>query len=97
MNETMNTRERYEGIDGMKAYAIIGTVLMHILANRKYGLGGFVFERLIPSFTNLVFLFMMISGFVHLFGNGLLVYIFTAVAVICGSVVFSLCAKWFLN
>ena len=67
MNETMNTRERYEGIDGMKAYAIIGTVLMHILANGKYGLGGFVFERLIPSFTNLVFLFMMISGFVHLF------------------------------
>ena len=97
MNETMNTRERYEGIDGMKAYAIIGTVLMHILANGKYGLGGFVFERLIPSFTNRVFLFMMISGFVHLFGNGLLVYIFTAVAVICGSVVFSLCAKWFLN
>ena len=28
---------------------------------------------------------------------GLLAYIFTAVAVICGSVVFSVCAKWFLN
>ena len=34
---------------------------------------------------------------VHLFGNGLLAYIFTAIAVICGSVVFSVCAKWFLN
>ena len=34
---------------------------------------------------------------VHLFKNGLLAYIFTAVAVICGSVVFSVCAKWFLN
>ena len=34
---------------------------------------------------------------VHLFGNGLLAYIFTAVVVICGSVVFSVCAKWFLN
>ena len=34
---------------------------------------------------------------VHLFGNGLLAYIFTAVAVICGSAVFSVCAKWFLN
>ena len=34
---------------------------------------------------------------IHLFGNGLLAYIFTAVAVICGSVVFSVCAKWFLN
>lgn len=63
MNETINTKERYEGIDGLKAYAIIGIVLMHILANRKYELGGFVFERMIPSFTNLVFLFMMVSGF----------------------------------
>lgn len=34
---------------------------------------------------------------VHLFENGLLAYIFTAIAVICGSVVFSVCAKWFLN
>ena len=36
-------------------------------------------------------------NFVQLFGNGLLAYIFTAVAVICGSVVFSICAKWFIN
>ena len=36
---------------------------MHILANGEYGIGGFAFERLIPSFTNLVFLFMMVSGF----------------------------------
>jgi len=34
---------------------------------------------------------------VHLFENDLLAYIFTAVAVICGSIVFSVCAKWFLN
>ena len=54
---------RYEGIDGLKAYAIIGIALMHILANGEYEIGGFVFERLIPSFTNLVFLFMMVSGF----------------------------------
>ena len=32
-----------------------------------------------------------------IFENGLLAYIFTAIAVICGSVVFSVCAKWFLN
>ena len=54
--------ERYEGIDGLKAYAIIGIALMHVLANGEYGIG-FVFERIIPSFTNLVFLFMMVSGF----------------------------------
>ena len=53
---------RYEGIDGLKAYAIIGIALMHVLANGEYGIGGFVFERLIPSFTNLVFLFMLSPG-----------------------------------
>lgn len=53
---------RYQGIDGLKAYAIIGIVLMHVLANGEYGIGGLVFERLIPSFKNLVFLFMMVSG-----------------------------------
>ena len=59
----VDNRTRYEGIDGLKAYAIIGIALMHVLANGEYGIGGFVFERLIPSFTNLVFLFMMVSGF----------------------------------
>lgn len=56
-------KERYEGIDGLKAYAILGIALMHILANGKYEASGFVFDQLIPSFTNLVFLFMMVSGF----------------------------------
>ena len=55
--------DRYEGIDGLKAYAIIGIALMHVLANGEYELGGFVFGKLIPNFTNLVFLFMMVSGF----------------------------------
>lgn len=56
-------KERYEGLDGLKAYAILGIALMHILANGNFGLTGFVFQNLIPSFTNLVFLFMMVSGF----------------------------------
>ena len=55
--------DRYEGIDGLKAYAIIGIVLMHVLSNGKYAINGFVFEQFIPSFTNLVFLFMMVSAF----------------------------------
>ena len=55
--------DRYEGIDGLKAYAIIGIVLMHVLSNGKYAINGFVFEQLIPSFTNLVFLFMIVSAF----------------------------------
>ena len=56
-------KDRSEGRAGITAYAIIGSALMHVLANAKYGMGGFVFERLIPSFTNLVFLFLMVSGF----------------------------------
>lgn len=34
---------------------------------------------------------------VHLFGDGAIAYIFTAFMIICESVIFSLCAKWFLN
>lgn len=60
----MSTKtDRYEGIDGLKAYAIIGIALMHVLANGKYEIGGCVFEQLVSAFTNLVFLFMMVSGF----------------------------------
>lgn len=29
-------KERYEGIDGLKAYAIIGIAIMHVLANGEY-------------------------------------------------------------
>lgn len=33
--------DRYEGIDGLKAYAIIGIALMHVLSNGKYEIGGY--------------------------------------------------------
>ena len=60
----MSTKtDRYEGINGLKAYAIIGITLMHVLANGRFELRGFVFERFIPAFTDLVFLFMMVSAF----------------------------------
>lgn len=41
----------------------VGIALMHVRANTQYDLNGFVFDKVIPSFTNLVFLFMMISSF----------------------------------
>lgn len=53
----------YNSIDGLRAFSAIGIILMHVLANGKYMLEGPVFEKIIPSFTNLVFLFMVISGF----------------------------------
>lgn len=56
-------KERFEGIDGLKAYSILGIVLMHVLKNGNFDLNGFIFNGLITSFTNLVFLFMMVSGF----------------------------------
>lgn len=49
-------KERYEGIDGLKAFAIIGIALIHMLSNGKCEIEGFVFSQLIPSSTNLVFL-----------------------------------------
>jgi peptidoglycan/LPS O-acetylase OafA/YrhL len=30
--------ERYDNLDGLRAYAAIGIVMMHVLANSKYAL-----------------------------------------------------------
>lgn len=56
--------ERYHAINGLRVFSAIGIVLMHVLANGKYSVNGFIFDKWIPSFTNLVFLFMVISSFV---------------------------------
>lgn len=56
-------KQKYDGIDGIRAFACIGIVMMHVLSNGKYQVDGFVFDTLIPSFTNFVFLFMTVSGF----------------------------------
>lgn len=56
-------RKHYDNLDGLRAYAAIGIVMMHILANGAYAVSGFAFEKLIPSFTNFTFLFMIISAF----------------------------------
>lgn len=59
----MPKKERYDGLDALRAYAILGIILMHVLENGGYQKHGFLFERLIPAFTNFVFLFMMVSAF----------------------------------
>ena len=61
--ETKTKLGHYGTIDGLRAFAAIGIVMMHILVNGEYEIGGFVFEELIPSFTELVYLFMIISAF----------------------------------
>ncbi len=55
--------KRYEGINGIKAYSIIGILLMHVLVNGNYITGGFMLKKIILAFTNLVFLFMTVSAF----------------------------------
>lgn len=48
----------------MRAYAAIGIVMMHVLANlQTKPTANYLTETIIPYFTNFVFLFMMISAF----------------------------------
>lgn len=57
------TRRTYGAIDGLRAYSTIGIILMHMRASNSYAVDGFVYNELVHSFTNTVFLFMMISVF----------------------------------
>ena len=58
----MNSK-RYGAIDGLRTIACVGIVLMHVAANNSYSISGFIYESVIPSFTNFVFLFMIVSAF----------------------------------
>ena len=68
MDENSQKTICYGAVNWMKACASICIILMHVLANGQYavpenGVSGFIFAQLIPSFTNFVFLFMVISAF----------------------------------
>ncbi len=63
MADINTNNHRYEALNGLRAYSAICIVLMHVLTNGGYNISGFVFGQLIPSFTNLVFLFMTVSAF----------------------------------
>lgn len=56
-------RKHYGAIDGLRTAACIGIVMMHMRANNQYALSGFIYDKVIASFTNFVFLFMVISAF----------------------------------
>ena len=56
-------KEHYGAIDGLRAIACIGIVLMHMASNNSYSISGFIYDSMIPSFTNFVFLFMTVSAF----------------------------------
>lgn len=59
----MQKTDRYLNLDGMRGYAAIGVALMHIEANGSYSMSGVVYESLIPSFSNFIYMFMMLSAF----------------------------------
>lgn len=59
-----NRRIHYLSIDGLKALSCLGIILMHIQANTEYKLyGNILYDTIIPSFTWLVYLFLLISAF----------------------------------
>lgn len=56
-------KRHYGAINGLRMIAAFGIVMMHIRANSNYGITGYVYNTIIPSFTNFVFLFMTVSAF----------------------------------
>ena len=56
-------KKHYGAIDGLRMIAAFGIVMMHMATNNHYQLSGFVYDKIIPSFTNFTFLFMVISAF----------------------------------
>lgn len=56
-------KRHYGAIDGLRMIAAFGIAMMHIQANSNYEISGYVYNTVIPSFTNFVFLFMTVSAF----------------------------------
>lgn len=68
MSENININQKsdrcyYSGIDALRAFSAVGILMMHVQANSKYDIPFFIYRRIIPSFADLVFLFMAISAF----------------------------------
>ena len=61
---SQNVRENYSSLDGLRAYAAVGIVLMHVMANMATKPSdNFLTGEVIPWFTNFTLLFMIISAF----------------------------------
>lgn len=56
-------KKRYGAIDGLRAIACLGIVMMHVKTNNAYAIDGFFYQSVITSLTNFVFLFMEVSAF----------------------------------
>lgn len=58
----------FDSINGLRAYAAIGIVLMHVKANGSFNVANSVISHILSLFTCFVFLFMMVSAFSMLCG-----------------------------
>lgn len=46
--------KHYDAIDGLRMIACFGIVMMHVRASCSYDLSGFIYDKVISSFTNFV-------------------------------------------
>lgn len=60
--------KRYENIDCLRTISCFAIIAMHIQANTEYKINGFVWDTVVPSWTWLVYLFLLISGFGMCYG-----------------------------
>lgn len=58
----MKKVEKYNSLNGLRAFACIGILLMHALSNGNYEINH-ILTTVIQSFTQFVYLFMIISSF----------------------------------
>ncbi len=59
----MEEKVKFNSIDGLRAFAAIGIIMMHIAANTQYNIKSSIYSIVLPQFATLVFLFMIISSF----------------------------------
>ena len=54
---------RKYALDWLRAIACIAIMAMHLRQNISYEIPGYIFNKIVPSFTDFVYLFMAISSF----------------------------------
>lgn len=59
----MNKNKQYLSLNGLRAYGALGIILLHVASNLSYRYWKDFFTIIIPSFKDLVFMFMIISAF----------------------------------
>lgn len=63
MTESNSKSNKIESLDGLRTISCIGIIMMHMRANNNYNINGFLYNDIIPSFTEFVYIFMILSAF----------------------------------